>query len=208
MTFYDLGRVTESASASDSFRISEPMRWRCVTEVVDHYRADFGLYRAGDMTRQVIEGNTLTNLGGVLMFKRLVTAAAATGSSGGDLQSMTNANAAIAVGISTATAAVTQTDLQAATGSTARWIKGMSTASYPSVSTANTTAGRTASFQCVQTTSEANFAQNEWALFNDPNSTGVNAAYGLGLMLNRKVQSLGTKTSAATRTITVTLSLA
>ena len=48
-------------------------------------------------------------------------------------------------------------------------------------------------------TADGNFAWEEWGLFNA--STG-------GRMLNRKVESLGTKASGSVWTLTVTLSLA
>jgi hypothetical protein len=46
--------------------------------------------------------------------------------------------------------------------------------------------------------SDANFAWQEWAVFN---------ASSTGRMLNRKVESLGTKTSSAAWTLTVTITL-
>ena len=48
-------------------------------------------------------------------------------------------------------------------------------------------------------TSDANFAWNEWGVFNAASS---------GTMLSRKVESLGTKTSAQTWVMTTTLTFA
>jgi hypothetical protein len=149
------------------------------------------------------------NEGANLIWKRLIVLNPSTSATGAQLQGMSSGTAGLAVGISTAAVAATQTDLQAATGTTARWIKGMQ-AAYPSHSTANpasSSGARETQFRAQYTTTEANFAWEEWALFNDPNSTGVNAAYALGAMLNRKLQSLGTKTTSATWTATMTLSI-
>lgn len=115
-----------------------------------------------------------------------------------------NANAGIAVGDSTAAAANTQTDIQATTASSNRYTKGMD-ATYPTHTTG--TGASTASkilFKATFSSSQANFAWNEWAIKNRVGQTSALA----GRMLNRKVQALGTKTSAATWAFTVTLSLA
>lgn len=99
-----------------------------------------------------------------------------------------NANARIGAGDSSAAFATSQTDLQAATN---KIRKGME-AGYPQRT--NNVLTLRASFG----TSEANFAWNEWGVFN--------AASG-GVMMNRKVEALGTKASGATWMITVTLTL-
>lgn len=99
-----------------------------------------------------------------------------------------NANSYIGVGTSTADFAVAQTDLQAT--STGKLRVAME-ATYPSLST------NAISFQASYGDTEANFAWNEWAVFN--NSTG-------GTMINRKVESLGTK-SSGTWVLTSTLSV-
>jgi hypothetical protein len=86
----------------------------------------------------------------------------------------------------------------------------MSTNSYPTHSTVNyaTSSGaRQALFQSKFTSSEGNFAWKEWGIWNDPVSSDVNGDFDTGIMLNRKVQALGTKTSAAVWTFTATLSL-
>ena len=85
-----------------------------------------------------------------------------------------NANSRIGVGDSTTAFAATQTDLQAATN---RIRKGM-VATFPTRST------NTLVFRSEFTGAEANFAWNEYGIFN--------AASG-GVMLNRRVQSNGTK---------------
>lgn len=101
----------------------------------------------------------------------------------------TNANAHLAVGDSTTAFAVGQTDLQATTNK----LRKAMDATYP------TRATNALTFKATYGTSEANFAWNEWGIFNA--STG-------GVMLNRKVESLGTKVAGtATWVFTVTLTI-
>ena len=97
-----------------------------------------------------------------------------------------NANAYIGVGDSSTAHAFTQTDLSAATN---KLRKGMD-ATYPQV------AGNVLTFKATFGTGDANFAWNEWGVFN---------AASAGVMMNRKVESLGTKTSAQTWALTVTI---
>lgn len=119
---------------------------------------------------------------GTNAYRNLVTAGAVAGT----LTAYSNANAHLGVGDSASAFAATQTDLQAATNKLRRPMD----ATYPQVATNLLTAR--ASFG----TAEANFAWNEWGLFN--------AASG-GTMMNRKVESLGTKTAAQAWQLTVTI---
>lgn len=97
------------------------------------------------------------------------------------------ANAHVGVGNGTTAFAATQTALQGASTD----INAMD-ASYPTVAT------NVLTFQATFGTSEANFAWEEWAVFN--------AASG-GTMLNRVVESLGTKTSAQSWQMNVQLTV-
>ena len=99
-----------------------------------------------------------------------------------------NANAYIGVGDSTDAFDKTETDLQAATN---KFRQGME-ATYP------TRATNVLTFRSLFATGDANFAWEEWAVFN---------ASSAGTMLNRKVESLGTKTSAQSWQFTVTLTV-
>jgi hypothetical protein len=99
-----------------------------------------------------------------------------------------NANAYIGVGDSSTAFAASQTDLQASSN---KLRKAMDT-TYP------TLAANVLTFRSTFGTAEANFAWNEWGVFNG--SSG-------GTMLNRKVESLGTKTSAQSWQITATITL-
>lgn len=107
-----------------------------------------------------------------------------------------NSNAYIGVGDSTTAAADTQTDLQAATNK----LRKAMVATYPQhTDSTSSTGAKSIVFQGNFATTDANWTWNEWALFNG--SSG-------GRMLNRKVEALGTKTSANAWIITVTYALA
>lgn len=99
-----------------------------------------------------------------------------------------NANAKIGVGDSSTAFAVTQTDLQATTNK----LRKAMDASYP------TTSGNVLTFQATYGTAEANWAWNEWGVFN--------AASG-GVMLSRKVEYNGTKLSGQTWVFQVQLTV-
>jgi hypothetical protein len=92
------------------------------------------------------------------------------------------------VGDSTTPFAANQTDLQAAVN---KLRKGME-ATYPQRT------NNVLTFRAAFGTSEANFAWEEWGVFNAASS---------GVMLNRKVESLGTKQNTQSWEITVTLTL-
>ena len=125
------------------------------------------------------EGNILVDAGIAVMLDLLIGAAGT---------AFSNANAHIGVGDSSTAAAAGQTDLQAATNKLRKAME----ATFPSRS------GTTLTFKASFGGSEANFAWAEWAVFNDDTA---------GEMLNRKVQSFGTKASGTwTLTVTVTIS--
>lgn len=96
-------------------------------------------------------------------------------------------NAYIGVGDSSAAFAAGQTDLQGSN----KFRKAME-AGYPIRS------DNTMTFRALFGTGDANFAWNEWGVFN--------AATG-GTMMNRRVEALGTKTSAQSWELTVSVTL-
>lgn len=100
-----------------------------------------------------------------------------------------NTNAYIGVGDSSTAFSAGQTDLQAATNHT----RVVMDATFPTQTT------NVGVYKATFSTGTANYAWNEWGIFN--NSSG-------GTMLSRKVESLGTKTSAQTWVITATLTWA
>lgn len=105
---------------------------------------------------------------------------------GAGVTAFNNANSYIGVGDSTTAFSASHTDLQAASN---KFRKAMD-ATYPSGG------ANVITFRSTFATGDANFAWQEWAVFNASTS---------GTMLNRKVESLGTKTSAQTWQFTVTL---
>ncbi|RUU23685.1 hypothetical protein EOD10_04425 [Mesorhizobium sp. M7A.T.Ca.TU.009.01.3.2] len=98
-------------------------------------------------------------------------------------------NAYLGVGDSTTAYSAAQTDLQAASN---KLRKGME-ATYPSRAT------NVLSFRSLFGTGDANWHWQEWALFN---------AAAAGTMLSRKVEDLGTKTSAQSWLLTVDITVA
>jgi hypothetical protein len=111
-----------------------------------------------------------------------------------------NANAFIGVGDTATAEAATQTELLAAAAATNRFYKVMS-ATYP------IRTNQSVDFRADFTSTEANFAWQEWTV-----AAGATTASGAGFLtgtinLNRKVQSLGTKSTGTwTMTGTVTIS--
>lgn len=174
--------------------------WRCVTQI-DKFADDptleereSGLVVPFETIERV--GNLLVIGGASVQWQTLLGNGTTTASQA--LTYFNNANAAIGVGDSTTAAADTQTDMQAATNKLRR---GMD-ATYPlHTDTTGTAGSKSVIFRSTFATSDANWAWQEWGVFNSPTAA-------TGRMLNRKVESLGTKTSAATWVITVTLSLA
>jgi len=100
-----------------------------------------------------------------------------------------NANAHLGVGDSTTAFAATQTDLQAATNKLRKAME----ATYP------TRATNVLTFRSLFATGDANFAWAEWGVFN---------AASAGTMMSRKVEALGTKTSAQSWQLTTTITIA
>jgi len=119
-----------------------------------------------------------------------------TTTAGQALTYFSNAQAAIGSGDSTTAAAATQTDLQAATNK----VRKAMDATYPLHTDGTTSGAASIVFRSTFATTDANWAWQEWGVFNS-------ATAATGRMLNRKVESLGTKTSAATWQFTVTLTL-
>ena len=99
-----------------------------------------------------------------------------------------NANAYLGVGDSTTAFSAAHTDLQAATNKLRKAME----ATYPS------RAANVLTLRSLFGTSEANFAWEEWGVFN---------ASSAGTMLSRKVEALGTKASTQSWQLTVTITV-
>ncbi len=139
------------------------------------------------------EGNLLMYGGASVLWEALIGNGNA--SAGQALTFFNNANAFLGVGDSAAAAAATQTDLQAG----ANKVRKPMDPTFPQHTDGLVVGSATATFRSSFGTGDANWAWNEWGLFN--------GAAG-GRMLNRKVEALGTKTNAASWVLTVQLTLA
>jgi hypothetical protein len=137
------------------------------------------LVGAPDMGVQEVYGNLLLNEGIQELWDLAIAA--------GGTTAYNNANADIGVGDSATAAAATQTDLQAASN---KLFKGM-VATYPQRT------NQTVDFRSDFTSGEANFAWEEW---------GVRNGSSRNRNLNRKVESLGTK-STGTWTLTASITI-
>lgn len=117
-----------------------------------------------------------------------------TGTGGQTLTYFNNANAHLGWGDSSTAADATHTDLQAAINK----MREPMDATYPQHTDGTVTGSRSIVFKATAEAADANWAWNEWGVFNG--LTG-------GRMLNRKVEALGTKASPAewAHTITITL---
>jgi len=119
----------------------------------------------------------LTNAGITEMVKDVI---------GESITEFNNANSYLGVGDSTTAFSASHTDLQASTNK----LRVAMDATYPSRS------GLVVTCRSTFSTSQANFHWQEWAWFNAGSS---------GTMMNRKVEDLGTKTSAQAWQLTATI---
>ncbi len=142
-----------------------------------------------------IDGNLLVYGGASCQWQTLIGNGTTT--AGQALTYFSNAQAAIGVGDSTTAVVATHTDLQAATNK----LRKAMDATYPQHTDATTSGAASIAYRSTFATGDANYAWQEWGIFNSVSA-------GVGRMLNRKVESLGTKTSASTWTLTLTLTLA
>ena len=108
---------------------------------------------------------------------------------GGAFTPFDNSNAHLGVGDGTDAEDYSQTGLLG----TNKFYKGMDTG-YPTYGS-----DRKATFRSTFGDTEANFAWNEWTVANGSDDSAIN--------LNRKVESLGTKSSGSTWILTVELSI-
>lgn len=141
------------------------------------------------------EGNLLVYGGASVQWQTLLGNGTTT--AGQSLTFFNNTNAAIGVGDSSTAAAATQTDLQASTNK----LRVAMSATYPQHTDGVIVGAASVVFQAAFSTGQANYAWQEWAIFNSSTA-------GVGRMLQRKVENLGTKTSSSIWTLTLTLSLA
>lgn len=207
-TFVAPNRDGDTHRIQGSTGPSNPIYWRCEYRL-EKFAAGEADVRAGvygssagvDAGRPVVPyeelvgvGNMLVNGGADLLWLNAMSPGSTVANAARAY--LDNGNAGIGVGNSTTAAAKTQTNLQGA--SKAR--KGMES-TYPTHTTGSaSTAARDLTLRALFSTAQANFAWNEWGVFNSTTE-------GQGRMLNRKVEALGTKTTAASWQFTTKISL-
>jgi len=206
MTHPDIARGLDAAAVAAGLGGHDSIRWRPVA-TVEKYDADQVAWVArkcgvavpdGALLASLVEPyETVVSVGNLLTTAGLNRITSLIIGAGG--QAATNTAARLGVGNSSTAAAVGQTDLQAAAGAANRQFKVMD-ATYP------TQANGVLTFRSTFATGEANFAWTEWGVdIGTPtvtDGTTVNA-----VLLNRKVESLGTKASGSwVLTSTITLS--
>jgi hypothetical protein len=191
-------KMGESSFIGSEYSLHQPIKWKAKWEVKKYHGQPENVDFATPYEVVQREGNLLMNGGASCIWQTLIGNGSA--GAGGDLTYFSNANAAIGCGTSQAAAAATQTDLQAAAG-TANQIRKAMDATYPTHTDGVNAAAGTVTFRSTFGTADANFSWYEWGVFNS-------ATAATGRMLNRKQESLGSKTSASTWTFSVSLSLA
>ena len=123
----------------------------------------------------------ITNAGAILAASAIV--------GDGGITVLNNANAYLGVGDSTTAFSAAHTDLQAASN---KLRVGMD-ATYPQRSS------NVLTLRSTFTTGQANYAWDEWGIFNASSGS---------TMFSRKVEALGTKTSAQSWVLTATITVA
>jgi hypothetical protein len=168
----------------------EQPRWWVETRLEKYRHHPVTGERAADPYEVVLDAGNMLVTGGVsAMWNRLITA---DGSIAGAVDPF-DANAAIGVGDGTTAEAASQTDLQ---GSNTHYE--VLDAAPTHTDSTSLAAAQTVTFIATFETGDANYAWNEWGIFN---------AVTPGRMLNRKVVSLGTKTNADSWVFTVTVTI-
>lgn len=142
-----------------------------------------------------IDGNLLMYGGASCQWQTLIGNGTTTAAQ--SLTYFSNAQAAIGVGDTATAAAATQNDLTATTNK----LRVAMDATYPLHTDGVVVGSASCVFRSTFATGQANYAWAEWGIFNS--STAAT-----GRMLNRKVEALGTKTSASSWQLTLTLTLA
>lgn len=185
MSARDNARLNESARVGVAVSNHDPITWHCHTTVRKFQGDSLAVADLYDVVE--IDGNMLMIGGASALWDFLIGSNAAG-------VAFNNAGAFIGVGDSAAAEANTQVDLQ---GTTNKLRKGMD-ATFPTHTDGTTGTANQVVFQSTFATADANYVWNEWGIFN---------AVSAGRMLNRKVVALGTKTSAATWQLALTLTL-
>lgn len=166
--------------------MNESIRWRVRWDVSKHHTPNDEAPTPDNRYELRAGTGNLLMYGGVsAIWQRLI---------GTGVTAFDSSNAHIGVGDSATAAAATQTDLQAASNKLRKAME----ATYPQHTDGTVVGSATITYRSSFGSGEANFAWAEWGIFN---------AAAAGRMLNRKVESFGTKGSGTTWVLTITLSL-
>jgi hypothetical protein len=203
----DTSRVTDSAAvaaavpADDRFPLwrahalvekwdPEQTAWATERLGFEPKAADFDRLKIRPYDYAEAAGNLATTAG----LNRITSLIIAAGG-----QAATNTATRLGTGDSSTAAAIGDTDLGAAAGSTHRWFQVMD-ATFP------TQANGVLTFKSTFGTADGNYAWQEWGVdVAAPTVTSGNTVNAL--LLNHKIASLGTKVSGATWALTATLTI-
>lgn len=189
----DATELLEGSDIEAGIVMIDGVRWRAKWKVEKYWGDEISEENLYEVIER--EGNLLMYGGASCLWQCLIGNGTTT--AGQSLTYFSNAQAAIGVGDSSTAAAATQTNLQAASNK----LRKAMDATFPTHTDGVVVGSATITFKSTFATSDANFAWAEWGVFNSTTDA-------VGRMLNRKVESLGTKTSAASWVFTVTLTLA
>lgn len=197
MTYREQAQVGETAHAGVQVQVRDGLPWQVKTRAElfygRHWKNPDGSTNRPDYVAEST-GNILVRGGASILWECFKGSGSTATSSA---KKYFNGTAAIGVGNSTAAA----TNIQQALQGGSQLLKAL-TGGFPTHTTGSTAATVVdIVYKSTFGLTEANFAWQEWGVFNK-------ATTQQRRMLNRKVQALLTKTSAASATLTVTLSLA
>lgn len=206
MTAPDIARSTEGARVAAEIGNKDSILWRPVAKVEKYSqdKVEWVVQKSGiavpdsaTLAAWVEPDEVVMSVGNLLTTAGLNRITSLIIGAGG--QAATNTSARLGTGNSTTAAAVGQTDLQAAAGSANRWFQIMD-ATFPTQSNGVLT------FKSTFASADGNYAWQEWCVdVGTPTVTSGNTV--AALMLNRKVESLGTKASGASWVLTSTITL-
>jgi len=177
--------------------MNESIKWEVDWRVYKYKENSVEIVRQGLIEPyEIIEekGNVLLNGGASSIWECMLGNGIS--SSGSALTYFNNENARLGVGTSSTPTDRNQTDLQAGTAGKAM---GTMEAGFPLHSDGNVENSRKVTFKSIFGGSAANFAWNEWGIFN---GTAENSR-----MLNRKVGNLGSKGAGETWTLIIDIKL-
>lgn len=172
--------------------LRDSLLWEC-TFRIETYRGEVAENPDAELLDELAFSNLLMYGGASCVAQCLI--GNGTGTSAQTLTYFNNGNAYIGAGDSSTAAAATQTDLQASTNK----LRKAMDSTYPQHTDGTTSGSAVITWRSTFATTDANFNWQEVAIFNG--SSG-------GRMLNRAAQNIGTKTSAVSRIIVATVTLA